>query len=67
SREKGDEKEVHYYLKGDLKIIYRETDDSWELYDLDSDPGERTNIIETFPASEAMKQKLKSRVRSYQG
>lgn len=67
SREKGEEKEVHYYLKGDLKIIYRETDDSWELYDLDSDPGERTNIIETFPASEAMKQKLKSRVRRYQG
>jgi arylsulfatase len=33
SREKGDEKEVHYYREGALKIIYRETDDSWELYD----------------------------------
>ena len=65
SREKGEEKEVHYYLEGNLKMIYCETDDSWELYDLDSDPGERTNIIETAPASEAMKQKVKPRVRRY--
>jgi arylsulfatase A-like enzyme len=67
SREKGEEKEVHYYLEGDLKIIYCETDGSWELYDLNSDPGECTNIIETSPASEDMKQKLKPRVRRYQG
>lgn len=67
SREKGEEKEVHYYLEGGLKIIYCETDDSWELYDLNSDPGERTNIIETAPASEDMKEKVKPRVRRYQG
>jgi arylsulfatase A-like enzyme len=67
SKEKGEEKEVHYYLEGDLKIIYRQADDSWELYDLNSDPGERTNIIETSPASEEMKDKVKPRLRRYQG
>ena len=44
SREKGDEKEVHYFRKGDLKIIYRETNDRWELYDCKSDPQEKNNI-----------------------
>jgi len=66
SHEKGEEKEVHYYLEGDLKIIYCETDDSWELYDLNSDPKERNNIPETSSAVEAMKRKIKPRVRRYQ-
>ena len=66
SHEKGEEKEVHYYLEGDLKIIYCETDDSWELSDLNSDPKERTNIPETSSAVEAMKRKIKPRVRRYQ-
>ena len=49
SKEKGEEKEVHYYCEGDLKIIYRETNDSWELYDLKVDPEELNNIIQTSP------------------
>jgi arylsulfatase A-like enzyme len=67
SREKGEEKEVHYYLEGGLKIIYCETDDSWDLYDLSSDKKEVNNIIETSPASEEMKEKVKPRVGRYQG
>jgi len=66
TKEKGEEKEVHYYLEGDLKIIYCETDDSWELYDLKEDPKELTNIIETYSAAEDLKQKIKPRVRRYQ-
>lgn len=66
SKEKGEEKEIHYYREGDLKIIYRERDDSWELYDLMADPKEVTNIIETSPAAEALKQKVRPRVRRYQ-
>lgn len=66
SKEKGEEKEVHYYLEGNLKIIYRETDGTWELYDLKADPEERNNIIETSSASEDMKQKLKPKVGRYQ-
>lgn len=66
SFEKGDEKEVHYYREGDLKIIYRERDDSWELYDLGSDPEETKNIVETSARAEAMKRKIIPRVRRYQ-
>jgi len=66
STEKGEEKEVHYYCEGDLKIIYRERDDSWELYDLNADPKEINNIVETSSAAGAMKQKVSPRVRRYQ-
>lgn len=66
SKEKGEEKEVHYYREGDLKIIYRERDDAWELYDLSDDPKELNNIIRTSPSAEAMKEKVGPRVRRYQ-
>jgi phosphoadenosine phosphosulfate reductase len=66
SREKGDEKEVHYYREGDLKIIYRETDNSWELYDCESDPKERNNIIDRHPNAEMMKNIIIPRVNRYE-
>ncbi len=66
SQEKGEEKEVHYYREGNLKIIYRERDDSWELYDLESDPKEQSNIVETHPEAEMMKEKVRPRVKRYQ-
>jgi arylsulfatase A-like enzyme len=61
--EEGEEKEVHYYREGNHKIIYRERDDSWEIFDLGSDPKETTDIAETFPSAESMKQKIRPRVR----
>ena len=67
SQEKGEEKEVHYYREGDLKMIYRERDDSWELYDLKADQKELNNLIEASPRSEAMKEKIRPRVRRYRG
>jgi len=67
SQEKGEEKEVHYYREGDLKIIYQERGNSWELYDLKYDLKELNNIIEKSPSAEAMKQKIIPRVRRYQG
>jgi len=66
SQEKGEEKEVHYYREKDLKIIYHERGDSWELYDLKADPLELKNIAETSPEAERMKEKVRSRVRRYQ-
>jgi len=66
SREKGDEKEVHYYREGDLKIIYCETDNSWELYDCESDPKERNNIIDQHPDAEMMKNIIIPRVNRYE-
>jgi len=65
SQEKGEEKEVHYYREGDLKIIYHERGDLWELYDLKADPKETRNIIEASPFAERMKQKIRPRVKRY--
>ena len=67
SHEKGEEKEVHYYREGDLKVIYHERGDVWELYDLTVDPQERNNIIDTSPAAERMREKVRPRVRRFQG
>jgi len=66
SQEKGEEKEVHYYREGDFKIIYREQEDAWELYDLKTDPGELKNIIARSSVAEAMKEKVRPRIRRYQ-
>ena len=66
SHERGEDKEIHYYQEGDFKIIYRERDDSWELYDLKDDPREANNIVEASPQAEAMKQKVRPRVRRFQ-
>lgn len=62
SHEKGHEKEVHYYRKGDFKIIYRERDDAWELYNLKEDPAEVNNVVDTSPVAEEMKNKVRPRV-----
>jgi phosphoadenosine phosphosulfate reductase len=62
SHEKGSEKEVHYHRKDNLKIIYHEMDDSWELYDLEADPRELSNIINTSPQADGMKQQITPRV-----
>ena len=62
SHEKGEEKGVHYYREGDLKMIYRERDDVWELYDLASDPREIRNIVHESPRAEAMMEKMRPRV-----
>jgi arylsulfatase A-like enzyme len=55
--------EVHYYREGDLKIIYHEKGDSWELYDLAEDPQERNNIVSASKDTGRMKEKLTGRVR----
>ena len=62
SSEMGDEKEVHFYREGDLKIIYYERSEAWELYDLKSDPMEHTNIVDRHPAAEDLKKKVLPRV-----
>ncbi len=66
SDEKGEEKEVHYYREGDLKMIYRERDDSWELYDLERDPKEQQNIVDSSPQAEKMKEVVRARVRRHE-
>ena len=56
---------VFFYREGDVKIIYREEDQSWELYDLEKDPKELNNIVDTSPLAEAMKEKLSPRINRW--
>ena len=64
--EKDDPKEVHYCRRGDLKIIYDEKQDAWELYDLAADPGEKQNLADNHPEAEVLRNRLQPRVRRYQ-
>lgn len=66
NHEKGDEKEVHYYREGDLKIIYREFDDTWQLYNLKDDPEEKNNIAGQTTETEYMMKKIIPRVNRFE-
>ncbi len=65
-REKGDEFPVYYYRQEDLKIIYRERTDTWEMYDLLKDPNEQHNVVAESLKAEEMKKMLKTRVRRWE-
>ncbi len=64
AHEKETDKPVYYYREKNLKIIYSETDDKWELYDLGSDPEELDNIIDTSFETKEMKEKLQAAISS---
>jgi len=53
---------VFFYRDGDLKIIYREKENSWELYDLREDPEDVNNIFEKSTAAELMIKRLIPRI-----
>jgi len=53
---------AYYYMKDSLKVIYREEEDGWEMYDLAEDPGEQENIFEASSKASEMKEKLASRI-----
>jgi len=65
NHETGKEKEVYYYLEDDLKVIYREMNNSWKLYDLKVDPGELNNIMDSSLLAQQMKQKLVPRIKRW--
>lgn len=53
------------YREGNMKIIYRETDDSWQLYDMDKDPKEQNNIFDQTTTTEYLMKKVLPRVGRY--
>jgi len=61
-RVKETDRPAFYYREGSLKIMYRQEEDRWELYDLTEDPEERHNIIDESPAAAAMREKLEPRI-----
>lgn len=49
---------AYFYQEENLRISYRVEDNRWELYDLETDAGEKKNIITCSPQAEVLKQKL---------
>jgi len=64
AHEKESDKPVYYYQEKNLKIIYSEEGDKWELYDLRADPEELYNIIDASPKTKEMKEKLQAVINS---
>jgi arylsulfatase A-like enzyme len=62
-RIKDTDRPAYYCRQGDLKIMYREEDERWELYDLAKDPAEKRNIIGSSPMAEELRARLLPRVR----
>jgi len=65
STEKGATEAVFFYRDGDLKLIYNQKNDSWELYDLKEDPKETVNIYQRSTASETMMKILMPRISKW--
>lgn len=66
SKRGGDiERDTYFYREQNLKIIYRAYKDTWEMYDLESDPKEKEDIIAKSPDSNRLKDKLMPRVRRW--
>lgn len=61
-KEKDTDAPIYYYREKDIKIIYEEGNNEWEMYDLENDPGEANNIINTSSLAEKMKNQLKVRI-----
>ncbi len=65
SHEKETDKPIYFYQENDLKIIYREDNQSWEMYNLQEDPEEVNNIIEYSSEIERMKSRLKPQINRW--
>ncbi|MBW2096709.1 MAG: sulfatase [Deltaproteobacteria bacterium] len=66
SKKGGDmDRDIYFYREEDLKIIYRPIENRWEMYDLQVDPSEQNNIVDSHPRAEEMKAILKPRARRW--
>jgi len=54
--------EVHYCREEDVKIIYSEHGDAWQLYDLGVDPEEKNNVIDSHQGAAELKARLQPRL-----
>jgi arylsulfatase A-like enzyme len=53
---------VHFYQEGSLRISHRTEGDVWQLYNLQTDPAEKNNVIGIHAQAESMKGKLRSHI-----
>ena len=66
NHERKTDKPIYFYQENDLKIIYREDNQSWEMYNLGENPQELNNLIKVSAKSEDMKKKLMSYINRCQ-
>ncbi len=66
NHEKETDKPIYFYQEKDLKIIYQESDQSWEMYNLYEDPQELNNLIDNSNKSKDMKKKLMPYINRWQ-
>jgi arylsulfatase A-like enzyme len=62
NQEKETDQPIYFYRENDLKIIYQESDQSWEMYNLNEDPQELNNLINISDKSKDMKKKVMSQI-----
>jgi arylsulfatase A-like enzyme len=65
STEEGATKGVFFFRDKDLKIIYQEKNDSWQLYDLKEDPKEVKNLFDGSKTSIIMMKNLMPRIQKW--
>jgi len=63
NQEKETDQPIYFYQENDLKIIYQESDQSWEMYNLNKDPQELNNLINISDKSKDMKKKIMSQIK----
>ena len=63
NQEKETDQPIYFYRENDLKIIYQESDQSWEMYNLNEDPQELNNLINISDKSKDMKKKIMSQIK----
>jgi arylsulfatase A-like enzyme len=57
-REKKDDKPIYYCLRDNRKIIFNSGTGSWELFNIEDDPGEKRNRIDADERAGDLKQEL---------
>ncbi|MFW6138960.1 MAG: sulfatase [Spirochaetota bacterium] len=65
NKEKETDRPIYYYLEENMKTIFDQGKEYWELYDLQQDPEESNNIVESSPKAEQLKGKLKNWISSH--
>ena len=65
NHEKPTDLPVYYYRENNTKIIHYQEGNRWELYDLEKDPGEKYNLIDSHPKRDDLKNMLKPRINRW--
>lgn len=54
---------VYFYEEGNLRISWRVENDVWEMYNLEDDPKELNNIVDSSCSADQMKSELKANIK----